>query len=330
MTKYFKDKSIVITGAASGIGRATAYRFAKHGAKLALVDVNKEGLLSLQKELSQKSITTLIFEVDVSNFESMQKVAQVTAEKFGGIDVWVNNAAVAIYGEIIKIPVKDVKRLMDVNFFGQLNGIHAAYPYLNREESLGQLIGIGSVLGEITAPLIGVYTASKHALQGLYKSLNEEFMHNKSHVRVSTILPSSINTPLFQNTKSYIGVEPQVFPPYYSPYWVADIIVKRAKRPKISTIAGNTGSFFVLGYRIAPKFYDWTQSKIGYWLQYTKKPKLPSDQNNLDDPVHEEGKVYGDHKLFIPAIVARVLQPRWLLPALGMILLGRKKIIRNH
>lgn len=325
MRKYFKNKSIVITGAASGIGRATAYRFAEQEAKLALVDTNKKGLLSLQEELLKKDIPTLIFEVDVTDFEAMQEVAQLTAEKFGGIDVWVNNAGVAIYGEIIKIPVKDVKRLMDVNFFGQLNGIHAAYPYLNREESLGQLIGIGSVLAEIAAPLIGAYSASKHALHGLYKSLNQEFLHNNSHVKVSTILPSSINTPLFQNTKTYIGVEPQVFPPYYSPYWVADLILRRAKKPKISTVAGNAGSFFILGYRLSPKLYNWMQSKVGYWFQHTDRPKLPSDENNLDDPVHESGKVYGDHKLFIPAKVAVILQRRWLLSALGMYLFLRKR-----
>jgi short-subunit dehydrogenase len=325
MRKYFKHKSIVITGAASGIGRATAYRFAKHEAKLALIDTNKKGLRSLQEELQKKDIETLIFVIDVTNFADMQAAAQKTAEAFGGIDVWVNNAGIAVYGEIIKIPVQDAKRVMDVNFFGQLNGVHAAYPYLNRPESLGQLIGIGSVLAEITAPLIGIYTASKHALHGMYKSLHEEFMHNNSHVKVSAVLPSSINTPLFQNTKTYIGVEPQVFPPYYSPYWVADIILKRAKKEKLTTIAGNAGSFFVLGYRITPLLYHWMQSQLGYWFQHTKKPKLPSDENNLDDPVHESGRVYGDHRLYIPAMLAKIMQPHWLLPALAIAFSLRKR-----
>lgn len=324
MKKYFAGKSIVITGAASGIGRATAYRFAKHRAKLSLVDMNLVGLKSLQKELEKEGIETLIFEADVANFETMQMVAKKTAESFQGIDVWVNNAAVAIYGEILDIPIKDFKRLMDVNFFGQLNGVHAAYPYLNRPESLGQLIGIGSVLAEITAPLIGAYVASKHALHGLYKSFHEELKHNKSHMNISTILPSSIDTPLFQNTKTYIGVEPQVFPPYYSPYHVADIIVKRAKKPQLTTIAGNAGSIIIFFYRFFPHAYHGLQSKFGYWFQHTNKPKLPNEDNNLDDPVHESGQVHGDHHLVIPALIANFLQPRWLLPGLCLLVLAKK------
>jgi short-subunit dehydrogenase len=308
--KELLKKTVVITGAASGIGRTTAIKFAQAGANLGLLDFNEKGLLTLKNELKELGVEPLSFKVDVSIFGEVETAAKKIAEHFGRIDVWINNVGVAVYGEVGEVPIEDIKRVMDVNFFGQVNGIYAALPYLKEEESMGRLIGTLSILSEVHTPLQSAYVSSKFALKGFYSCLYEELKHQKSKVKISMILPSSIATPFFRHAKSYMGLRAKAYPPAYAPEIVADLMVKRAIWPKARSIAGQIGHSYVFLYTHFPRIFHWFQSKFGYRLQQSQETKLQSSSNNLNKPVHEEGMMKGNQKLYIPSFRAINATPR--------------------
>lgn len=304
-----RGQTVIITGAVSGIGRAAALKFADQGSNLGLMDINEEGLRALKENISEAGGAAESFIVDVSNYYQVKEAADRMAEKFGKIDVWVNNAAIGVYGEVGEIKIEEFRRVMDVNFFGQVNGAYVALPYLRLPESSGKIIGILSGLAEIPAPLESPYVSSKFALRGFYNSLYEELKHQKASVGISMILPSSIATPFFEHAKTYLGSRPKPYPPVYSPELVAELIVKRALQPKLETVAGGAGQLFIFLYSFSPKLFHWFQGKIGYPIQKSHKKKSSSGPNNVMGPLNEKGRIKGNQKFYFPLFVSKLVTP---------------------
>lgn len=310
---YFSGKTVVITGASSGIGRLTALCLAKQGAKLGLIARSHDGLASLAADIRSNGGRSYVFPMDVTDSEGMKRAADHIAQEFGGIDVWINNAGVSVYGLDTEVSLDDFRRVMDVNFYGQVYGVRAALPYL--EKSGGQIIGVLSVESEIGVPFSAAYAASKHALYGYYKSLYSELLYQHSKVKISTILPSSFATPLFKHAKTQLSVEPAPIPPIYHPRLVVNAIMKVCERPRFSTVVGGFGKNAIFLQRRFPEMFLQMQSRLATRSQKSSVPKTPDHPHNLYDPVPRTSSVLGGLK---PSRVADFMESggKWIVRGL--------------
>jgi short-subunit dehydrogenase len=291
--KRFQDKRVVITGASSGIGRATALAFAKEGADLALIARSAEGLATLANEIRSLGRRAFVFPIDISDEDEVRYAISEIVRYYGGLDIWVNNAATSVYGEYHQIPIRDMRRVMEVNFFAQVNCTREAVPHLQRSPGGGHLIGVLSIESEIGLPLTSIYSASKHALYGFYKVVYQELLAHRAKVHLSTLMPASIDTPFFVHSKTYLGVQPKPIPPIYTPEDVARAILKRAIRPKFLSQVGTAGRIAVFLQRAFPSLSLRFFSATGYHSQKTSVSKTPTDRSNLDTPMPDTSTTHG-------------------------------------
>ena len=159
----------------------------------------------------------------------LTRIADTALREFGRIDTWVNNAAVSMYGRIMDLSIEDMRRQMDVNYWGQVYGSRTAVQHLRREG--GALINVGSALSDRAIPLQGGYCAAKHALKAFTDTLRMELEEQGIPIAVTLVKPASIDTPFFEKARTYLGVEPQPVPPVYAPEVVADVILHAAQHP---------------------------------------------------------------------------------------------------
>jgi len=189
---YFQNRVITVTGGASGIGLATCRELARHGARIAMFDMDKNSLEDCKKAFSDKGHDILVLECDVTNEKACQDAVNQVLNKFGQIDILFNNAGITQRGLFEKTDINVFKKVMDVNFFGSLYCTKAALPSLVK--SKGMIIVNESIAG--VAPLLGRtgYSASKHALHGMFTSLRCELHHKGVHVMI--VCPGFIKTNL--------------------------------------------------------------------------------------------------------------------------------------
>ena len=175
--KSLKDQVIVITGASSGIGLATAREAARRGAKVVLASRNAEELRQITDEIRAAGGSAISVAADVAEPDAVERIGESAAREFGGVDTWVNNAGVSIYGKLTDIPLADKRRLFDVNFWGVVNGCRTAVR-LMRDHG-GTIINVGSEVSDRAIPLQGIYSASKHAVKGYTDALRMELEHEE-------------------------------------------------------------------------------------------------------------------------------------------------------
>lgn len=277
------DQVIVITGASSGIGLATAREAARRGARVVLAARNVPALERIAGEIREAGGTAIAVGTDVTDYDQVVALARRAVEEYGRIDTWVNNAAVSLYATFRDISLEDFRRVLDVNLMGQIHGAKAALPYL--EESAGALICIGSVESDRGVPMQSAYAASKHALDGWADALRAELAKERSPVRVTMIKPAAINTPIFEHAKSQLGVTPKAFPPVYAPELVVDAILHAAENHDREIYVGTAARILAWMDRINPRLGDALFRLAGYRFQVTDHPKSPDEGHNLYAPL---------------------------------------------
>ncbi|MGQ0562819.1 MAG: SDR family oxidoreductase [Gemmatimonadota bacterium] len=292
MPKSLKDQVIVITGASSGIGLATAIDAARAGARVVLAARNHRDLETAVAEIEREGGDALAVPVDVADFAQVQALANRTIEQYGRIDTWINNAAVSSFGLFKDQEVEEYRRIMEVNFLGQVHGAKAALPHL--EQTAGALICVGSTLSDRGVPYQGAYCASKHALKGWLDALRVELLHERSRVRVTLVKPSSINTPLFNKARTHLGVMPQPIMPVYDVSLAVEGILRAATGNERDVFVGGGGKALSTAERISPKLVDMHQLKTGFTAQKSKWAKSAAAPNNLYEPVAYDGGISGD------------------------------------
>ncbi len=198
---------------------------------------------------------TLPVPTDVADWSEVEALAARAVEAFGRIDTWVNGAAVSAYGRMEELPVEQVRRVIEVDLIGHVHGIKAALPHMRRQGS-GTIIGISSGLGGRAVPLQAPYCAAKAGVVGLMDALRGELEHDRTGIAVTTILPSSINTPLFDNASSRLGVRPAPIPPVYRPEAVAEAILYAAEHPVRDILVGGGARALTGSHRLAPRLTD--------------------------------------------------------------------------
>ena len=241
--KPLSQQVIVITGASSGIGLATARMAARRGAKLVLAARNEQALAEEQRRIQDAGGECVVVVADVGNEEEVRRIADAAHQAFGGFDTWVNNAGVSVYGKIEEISIEDHRRMFETNFWGTVYGSRIALETLRSRppEYGGALINIGSVVSELAIALQGMYSASKHAVAGLTEALRVELEKDGAPVSVTLVMPAAIDTPYPQHAKAYTDEEPTLPPPVYSPDVVAKAILYCAEHPKRDITVGGGG-----------------------------------------------------------------------------------------
>ncbi|WP_299762298.1 SDR family oxidoreductase [uncultured Pontibacter sp.] len=290
--KPLRDQVIVITGASSGIGLATARAAARKGAKLVLAARNKEALAEIENQLKQSGTEAIHLVADVGRREDVKRIADAAVERFGGFDTWVNNAGVSIYGKLADVSDEDSHRLFDTNFWGVVSGSLIAAEHLRSRG--GAIINLGSELSDVAIPLQGMYSASKHAVKGFTEALRVELEEDKSPVSVTLIKPAGINTPYPDHAKNYTDKALTLPPPVYEPEEVAAAILHAAQHPERDMYIGSGSKMMSSLNKYAPSLVDWVNKKFMTNLQLRDEPA-----KHKDGSLHqhgEDGHVHGNHK----------------------------------
>ena len=288
------EQVVAVVGASSGIGRETALRFAKRGAKVVLAARSEAGLRSLEEEISGLGGQATSVVADVSEFEQVETVARVAVEEHGRLDTWVHLAAVGLFAPFDRTRPEEFRRVVDVDLMGQVYGAMAALPRIKRE-GRGALVHVSSVVGKRSVPLQSAYCASKHGVDGFLESLRVELSHEGwKNIGVTNVMPAAINTPFFTKARTKLGVKPKGSPPVYQPGVVADAILHSAERAPREIVAGGAGKGMLLTQRLSPRLMDAMMVRGGFGSQMTNEPKSTADPDGLFASMKGQDRVEGD------------------------------------
>ncbi|HEY5799391.1 MAG TPA: SDR family oxidoreductase [Burkholderiaceae bacterium] len=296
--KKLSEQVIVITGATSGIGLTTARKAARQGASLVLVARDKDALERLTAELKAAGARAIHEAADVGNPEEVARVARSAIGEFGRVDTWVNNAGISIFGRLDQIPLEDLHRLFQTNFWGVVHGSLEAVKLLR--QSGGALINIGSEVSDRAVPLQGMYSASKHAVKGFTDALRMELEKDGLPVSVTLIKPAAIDTMFTVHAKNYMDMEPTLPPPIYAPDLVANAILYAAELPKRDVFVGGAAKMISVGAHHMPRAFDKYMDATMFDQQRSARPSEPGRTDALyaSDPGTELRERLGsEHKV---------------------------------
>jgi short-subunit dehydrogenase len=269
--KPLDEQVIVITGASSGIGLATAQAAAQAGALLVLAARSEARLAEIVRAIDGEGGQAIYVVADVGRKEDVQRIADAAVERFGRIDTWVNDAGVAIFGLLEQVSDADSRRLFDTNFWGVVYGSLAALPHLRR--SGGALINIGSEVSDAVVPLQGMYSASKHAVKGFTDALRVEVAEvEKAPIAITLVQPTAVNTPYPQHARNYMDKEPKLPTPQLDPRKVADAILNAATKPTRDIKVGMMSKINTTVAKIAPALGEKLAAKQAGRQQYDQPP----------------------------------------------------------
>jgi short-subunit dehydrogenase len=272
--KRLRDQVIVITGASSGIGLATARMAAARGASVVLTSRNERDLRVAVEEIHMSGGRATHVVADVAVPEEMDRVADIAIREFGSVDTWVNNAGISIYGRLTDVPMDDKRRLFETNFWGVVNGCRTAVRHF--ADHGGTIINIGSVASDRAIPLQGMYSASKHAVLGYTDALRMELEHDNQPISVTLVKPASINTPFVEHARNYMPEAPTFPPPVYAPEVVARAIIRCAERRVREVTVGAGGRMMAAMGRLAPGTTDLVMERTLYDQQKDKTGTVQS------------------------------------------------------
>jgi short-subunit dehydrogenase len=260
--------------------------FAERGARVVLGSRNIDALNDLVREIAERGGLAYAIPTDVTRREEVEQLAEAALSYFGRVDTWVNNAGVSIYSTFDKVTDEEMRRLMDVNFFGTCYGMQAAIRAM-RAGGGGTIINVASVAGKRAIPLQNIYSASKYAVVGISEAVRAELAGDCPEINISTVCPPSIDTPFFDHALTKEGFQPKPPPPVYSPETVAEAIIACAENPRREVVIGTAGKMFSLMNTLAPSLTDRFFGATERELQLTNNPKSESAPSNLFDTVDD-------------------------------------------
>jgi len=279
MARDLSNSVVVVTGASSGIGRATALAFARAGSRVVLAARGEQALREAAADCQRAGAEALAVPTDVRDAGAVQRLAEQARERFGRVDVWVNNAGVTLLGRFEDAPPDLWREVLETNFFGTVNGARAALPLLR--SSGGTLINTGSVNSRVGAPYASAYVASKFAVRGFAECLRDEL--RGQGVDVCTVLPASIDTPLFQHAANFAGRRVKPLRPVLRPERVAAAIARCAKRPRREAVVGFSGRQLIAFHDLALPLFERVMSRNVEREHFQQRPAPPS-AGNLREP----------------------------------------------
>ena len=274
--KPLDEQVVVITGATSGIGRQSAVRFGRAGAKVVCVARNAEALADVVREITAGGGTAASAVADVANYDELKTAADFAVNEYGRIDTWVNNAGVGMYTRLMDTPIEDDRRLFETNFWGLVHGSRIAVPHLIKAGG-GALINLGSEVSDVSIPVQGMYATSKHAIMGFTDALRDEVLHDELPVSVTLIKPAAINTPFARHALNHLDKDATLPSPVYAVDLVADQILHAAQYGGRELYAG--GGAWLAGL-LGPAFAQVTDKIMSGFGWSQQQADRPVDNSN--------------------------------------------------
>lgn len=291
-------KTVVVTGASAGGGRAIAVAFAKRGARVALLARGEAGLKAAQDEcLSAGADSAIVVPCDVADADAVDRAAERVERELGPVDVWVNNAMVSVFARTWDIKADEFQRVIAVNLLGTVHGTQAALRQM-RPRNRGVIVQVGSTLAYRGIPLQGPYCASKHGIQGFTDSLRPELMRHSPGVKVTMVQLPALNTPQFSWVRTRLPRHPQPVAPIFQPEVAGAAVVWAAEHaPRELNVTGRTGLIRALN-AVAPGALDWYLARTNEDAQQTDEPvDVAHWDDNLTAPLDGE-RDHGTHGIF--------------------------------
>jgi len=290
------EKTVVITGASAGIGRATARAFAARGYKVGLIARGTERLEAACREVEAAGGRGLAAPADVSDAEAVDRAAEHIERSLGPIDVWVNAAMATVFAPFHLIAPEEYRRATEVTYLGFVHGTMAALKRM-RPRGRGSIVQVGSALGYRSVPLQSAYCGAKAAIRAFTDSIRSELIHDRVGVQLTTVNMPALNTPQFDWARNKMRHRPQPVPPIFQPEVAARAIVLAAEHPGRREIyVGRSTLAAIFGNMIAPGLLDRIMARKGYTGQLTHEEESPGRPDNLFQPVG--GDQHGAHGRF--------------------------------
>ena len=289
--KALSDQVVVIAGGSYGLGRAMVRAAADRGAKVVVGARTREALDAAVHEVEAAGSQGHAVEVDVARREDVARLVAEAIERFGRIDTYIANAMVTVYAEAHRLEDEELRRVLDVNFFGGVYGFWEALPELRK--SRGTFIQIASALSYRAIPLQAAYCASKHALRAFFESARVEQEKERSGVDICVILPGAINTPQFDRARQKMGLQPQPVPPIYEPEPFAAAVITCCERPTRELPLGWGSQKALWGQKVSPRAGDLVLLRTGWKSQHTQELKPQDSPDNLFEPMPGDPGAHG-------------------------------------
>jgi NAD(P)-dependent dehydrogenase (short-subunit alcohol dehydrogenase family) len=283
--KPIQDQVVVLMGASSGIGREAAARFAARGAKVVVSARGVDGLESLVREIRAQGGTATAIPADTSDPVAVERVAAGAVAEHGRLDTWIHLAGVGLWATFEDTTVEEFRRVVDVDLMGQVHGAKAALPHLRRE-GRGALVHVSSIEAKRSFPFHAAYAAAKHGIDGFLEALRVELRYEGVPIAVTQVLPGTIDTPIFDTSRTKIGRKPMGAPPIYAPGTVVDMLLHAAEHGGRDVYAGGAARLMALQQRLSPRVLDALLStRLGRRGLMTREPKGEDAPDNLFAPM---------------------------------------------
>jgi NAD(P)-dependent dehydrogenase (short-subunit alcohol dehydrogenase family) len=285
-------RTVVITGASAGVGRASAVAFAQRGWNVALIARGKEGLEGARQDVEAAGGNALVLPLDVADADAVFAAADQVVAQWGRIDVWINDAMVTIFAPVKEIKPEEFRRVTEVTYLGQVHGTMAALKHM-RPRNQGTIVQVGSALSYRAIPLQSAYCGAKFAVRGFTDSLRSELEHEQSRIRLTMVQLPAVNTPQFDWARSRMPRKLQPVPPIYQPEAIASEIVRAALEAPRELWIGRSALKAIFGGMLLPLLGDRILASEGYSGQMTAELAPPGRRDNLFEPVPSDPGAHG-------------------------------------
>jgi NAD(P)-dependent dehydrogenase (short-subunit alcohol dehydrogenase family) len=278
--KPLSEQVVVVTGGTAGLGRAIARGAAARGAKVVVAGRDPDGLDGAAAELGENGLAV---QADVSSLDDCHRLVEEALDRFGRIDTFCANAMVTVYQEARDLKPEELRRVLDVNYFGAVNCYWAALPAL--VASRGTFSHVSSALAYRAIPLQAAYCSSKAAGRAFFEAARVEHEKHDIPVAITLCLPGAINTPQFDQARQYLGKQPQPVPPIYEPEPFAAAVLHTFERPIRELPLGWGCQKALWAQKFSPRITDLALKRTGWKGQHTGEPKPVGSPDNLFEPL---------------------------------------------
>lgn len=296
--KPLSEQTLVIIGASSGIGLATACMAAERGANVVLVARNQEALREVAEDISRRGGKAVFIAADIADEGAPHRIATLAEQAFGGFDTWINDAAVSMFARLDDTTMDEHRQIFDIGYFGLVNASLLAARHLKARGG-GAIINIGSILSERAVPIQGAYSAMKHAVQGFTEGLRMELEMEEAPISVTLIKPTGIHTPYPDHARNKLSKPAAVPPTVYDPRLVAEAICHAAEHPKRTMMVGGGGIVLTRLAGLFPRATDKIMERFfGESMQTIDQRPPAGTRDNLFE-ARRDGRIESDHDQYV-------------------------------